>query len=72
MVYEIKYVDLMNGNSFAYPEFCYKYYNEETEFVFPNSAFTFDFFKQIKTNKLVLCFDLPEEANINEIVVLGA
>ena len=72
MVYEIKYVDFMNGNSFAYPEFCYKYYNEETEFVFPNSAFTFDFFKQIKTNKLVLCFDLPEEANINEIVVLGA
>ena len=45
--------------------------NSETEFTFPNSNFTYEFKKEIKTNKVTLCFDLYEESNINEIVILG-
>ena len=67
----MKYLNLLNGNAVNYPEFCYAYYNEDTEFTFPNSAFTFEFSKQIKSNKLVLCFELDEPCYINEIVVLG-
>ena len=70
-VMEMKYLNLLNGNAIRYPQFCYAYYNEDTEFTFPNSAFTFEFSKQIKSNKLVLCFELDEPCNINEIVVLG-
>ena len=61
----------MNGNAFEYPQFSYNYYNTETEFTFPNSNFTYEFKKEIKTNKVILCFDLYELTNINEIVVLG-
>lgn len=70
-VEEIKYINLMNGNAFVYPEICYNHYNIDTEFVFPNSALTFEFYKQIKTNKIVICFELEKDCNINEIVVLG-
>ena len=69
--FDIKYIDLKNGNAFEYPQFSYNYYNEETEFTFPNSNFTYEFKKEIKTNKVILCFDLFESTNINEIVVLG-
>ena len=69
--FDIKYIDLMNGNAFEYPQFSYNYYNTETEFTFPNSSFTYEFKKEIKTNKVILCFDLYESTNINEIVVLG-
>ena len=71
MIYDIKYVDLLNGNAFEYPEFLYHYVNYDYEFVHPNSAFTFEFKKEIKSNKLILCFDVSQESNINEIVILG-
>ena len=71
VVYDIKYVDLSNGNAFEYPEFLYHYINYDYEFVHPNSAFTFEFKKEIKSNKIILCFDVSQECNINEIVVLG-
>ena len=70
-VFDIKYVDLMNGNGFEYPLFSNSYFNYDYDFIFPNSAFTYEFKKEIKTNKLVICFDLYESCNINEIVVLG-
>ena len=48
-----------------------KFINDETEFVFPNSAFTVEFYTEFKSNKVVICFDLPEGGQINEIKVLG-
>ena len=70
-VFDIKYINFLNGNAFEYPEFLYQYMNYDAEFIFPDSAFTFEFKKEIKSNKLVICFDLIHESNINEIVVLG-
>ena len=70
-VFDIKYINFLNGNAFEYPEFLYQYMNYDAEFIFPDSAFTFEFKKEIKSNKLVICFDLTQECNINEIVVLG-
>ena len=70
-VLDIKYIDFMNGNAIEYPEFCYNYFNYEYEFIHPNSAFTFEFKKEIKSNKVVVCIDADEEVHLNEIVVLG-
>lgn len=70
-IFDIKYIDLMNGNGIEYPIFSNYYFNYDYEFIFPNSSFTYEFKKEIKSNKLVICFDLAQECNINEIVVLG-
>ena len=71
-VYEINYVDFQDGNSFDEIEFASDMFiNDETEFIFPNSAFTFEILKTIKTNKIVVCFNLPNGGQINEIKVLA-
>ncbi len=70
-IFDIKYINFLNGNAIEYPEFLYQYVNYDNEFIFPNSAFTYEFKKEIKSNKLVICFDSAHECNINEIVVLG-
>ena len=70
-VLDIKYIDFMNGNAIEYPEFCYNYFNYEFDFIHPNSAFTFEFKKEIKSNKVVVCIDSEQGSQLNEIVVLG-
>jgi hypothetical protein len=71
-VNEVHYIDFGNGNAIKNLEFLQeKFINDETEFVFPNSAFTVEFYTTFKANKLTVCFNLPEGGQINEIVVLG-
>ena len=71
-VNEVQYVDFGNGNAVKNLVFLQeKFINDETEFVFPNSAFTVEFYTTFKANKLTICFNLPEGGQINEIVVLG-
>lgn len=68
---DINYIDFMNGNAIEYPEFCYGYMNYEYEFIHPNSAFTYEFKKEVRSNKVVVCIKADEELQLNEIVVLG-
>ncbi|MBQ4060902.1 MAG: family 43 glycosylhydrolase [Bacilli bacterium] len=70
-VFEIEYIDMMNGNAFEKSSFSNAYVNDEYEFTFPNSAFTFEIIKEVKTNKIIICFNLGDQLNINEIVILG-
>ena len=69
--FDVKYINLLNDNVIGYSEFCQAYMNYDYEFTFPNSAFTYEFTKEIKTNKVVVCFKQDIQCNINEIVVLG-
>ena len=69
---EIEYIDFGNGNSILYPQFCYdKYVNDESEFVFPNSAFTVQFLNTFTADHVVICVKTDAAAALNEIVVLG-
>ena len=69
---EVKYIDFGDGNAVYYPQFLNDYHvNDITSFVFPTSAITVEFPKKFTSNKVVICFDLPEGGSINEIKVLG-
>ena len=71
-VYEIEYIDFMDGNALFYPTFCNEaYVNDETKFIFPCSAFTIEFSNTFKASKVVIAFKLPNGGQINEIIVLG-
>ena len=71
-VYDVAYVDFKNGNAVKDLEFLSdKFINDETKFIIPNSAFTVEFYTEFKSNKVVVCFNLPEGGQINEIKVLG-
>ena len=39
--------------------------------MFPNSAFTIELLKQIKTKKIAIYFNLPNGGNINNIKILA-
>lgn len=69
---EIEYIDFGNGNVVNYPQFCYdQYINEDTEFIFPTSAFTIEFLNTFDADHVVICVKASEAASLNEIVVLG-
>ena len=69
---EIEYIDFGNGNAVYYSQYCIeKFVNEDTSFVFPNSAITVEFPNTFKSKKVIVCFNLPNGGQINEIKVLG-
>ena len=72
LVSEIEYIDFGNGNAILYPQFCYdRYVNDETEFVFPNSAFTVEIVNTFRADHVVICVKTEQAAALNEIVILG-
>ncbi len=69
---EIEYIDFGNGNAILYPQFCHdRYVNDDTQFIFPNSAFTIEITNTFKADHVVICVKTEQAAAINEIVVLG-
>ena len=70
MIYEIEYINFFNGNTVFNSLFPQCYYDKKKEFVFPNSAFTIEV-NNVVTNKILICFILEDEAQINEIKVYG-
>lgn len=69
---EIEYIDFGDGNAIQFAQFCRDIYvNEETEFVFPNSAFTVEFPNTFEADHVIICVKTNDVAALNEIVVLG-
>lgn len=69
---EVQYIDFGNGNALYYAQYSYdKYVNDLTEFVFPCSAISVEFPNRFTSNRVVICFNLADIGQINEIVVLG-
>ena len=66
----VSFVNLQNGNACISGEFNEKYINFDQEFIYPGSAFTFDF-ADVKTDRIVIEFDLENAGQLNEIIVLG-
>ena len=67
---EIDFINFYDGNVILNGGFCYNYINEEKDFIFPGSAFTFDF-SDIKATRVVIGFNTSSVTQINEIKVLG-
>ena len=70
MVYEIEYINFFNGNAVFNSIFPQCYYSDSKEFIFPNSAFDIEV-NNVKTDKIIICFNLLEASQINEIRVYG-
>ena len=69
---EIEYIDFGNGNIIYYPQFCEDFYvNDELQFIRPNSCFNLEILNYFNATSVKIGFNLPNGANINEIVVLG-
>lgn len=71
MLGDIDFINFFNGNV-LYNEggFLIDYVNEEKEFIFPGSAFTFDF-DDIKATRVVIGFNTTSDVQLNEIKILG-
>ena len=70
MIDPVSYVNLQNGNALVNGSFNDFYIDFDKEFVMPGSAYTFDF-SDVKTDRIVIEFDVEQEVALNEIVVLG-
>ena len=72
IIEEIEYIDFGNDNVVYYPQFSKEaYVNVEKSFINPCSAFTIEFPKTFKSNKMVICIDSSIDCQLNEIIVLG-
>ena len=67
----IEFINFKNNNAIFDCVFSEELVNDETEFVFPSSAFTFDFPEDIKASEMVICVNASESVRLNEIYVLG-
>ena len=47
-----------------------EYLNDEKEFIFPGSAFTYDI-KDIKAKRVIIGFNCGSETNLSEISIYG-
>ena len=71
VVSNIDYVNFNNGNAIFdcyYPE---EAINDETEFIYPSSAFAFDFPEDIKASEMIIRINSSEAVRLNEIYVMG-
>ena len=67
----IEFINFKNGNAIFDPVFSEELINDETEFVFPSSAFVFDFPEDFKASEMIMCVNTSEEVRVNEIYVMG-
>lgn len=67
---EIDYINFGNGNAILNGVFPSRYVNDETEFVFPCSAFTYDF-DEIETDTIIIGISSEKVSALNEIAVFG-
>ena len=70
LLYEIDFINFFNGNVITDLQYSLLNYDDNKEFAYPGGAFVIDF-KEFKASKVIICFNLAEEAQINEIRVFG-
>lgn len=71
MTESIEFINFKNGNALFncyYPE---EVINNESEFIYPSSAFAYDFPEDIKASEMIICISSNVEVRLNEIYVMG-
>lgn len=71
VAYDINYVQFSNGDAFKYSQLSNGCFNFDNEFVFPCSAFTYQFNNEIRASSIIISFNSSEPLAINEIQVLA-
>lgn len=67
----IDFINFKDGNAIFDSYFPEEVINDEMKFVFPSSAFAYDFPDEIKAKEMVICVDNEENVYLNEIYVMG-
>ena len=67
----IDYINFKNNNAIFNCYYPLEVVNDEKEFVFPSSAFAFDFPEEIKAQEMIICINSSETVRLNEIYVMG-
>ena len=71
MIYDLNYISFSDGSALGYSQFPSNCINYDYEFVFPVSAFTFDFNEDIETDSVIVSFNGDAGLRINEIQILA-
>lgn len=71
MTPEIEFINFKNDNALFNCVYPLEVVNDELEFIYPSSAFAFDFPEEIKASEMIICVDSYEEVRLNEIYVMG-
>ena len=67
----IEFINFKNGNAIFDSVFPEEVVNDEMSFVFPSSAFAYDFPEEIKAKEMIICVNSSDVVNLNEIYVMG-
>ena len=67
----IDFINFKNNNAIFNCHYPLEVINEEQEFVYPSSAFAFDFPEDIKANEMIICINSSGGVRLNEIYVMG-
>jgi len=67
----IDFINFKDGNAIFDSYFPEEVINDEMKFIFPSSAFAYDFPDEIKAKEMVICVDNEESVYLNEIYVMG-
>lgn len=67
---QIEFIKFDNDNNIIDTVFPSEYLNDEKEFIFPGSAFTYDI-KDIKAKRVIIGFNCGSETNLSEISIYG-
>lgn len=71
MTPEIEFINFKNNNAMfgcSYPQ---EVINADMNFIYPSSAFAYDFPEDIKVKEMVICIKSSEPVRLNEIYVMG-
>ena len=71
MIFDLNYISLSNGHALGYSQFSSNCINYDYEFIFPVSAFIFEFNDEMEADSIIVSFNADEGQRINEIVVLA-
>ena len=67
----IEFINFKNGNAIFDSVFPAEVVNDEMSFIFPSSAFAYDFPDEIKAKEMVICVNSSDPVSLNEIYVMG-
>ena len=71
MTSAIEFINFKNNNAIFDCVFSEELVNDETQFIYPSSAFSIDFPEDIKAKEMIICVNSSEPVRLNEIYVMG-
>ena len=71
MTGHIEYINFKNGNAIFDCSYPIEVIDDEKSFIYPSSAFAYDFPDEVKAKEMIIHINSSEEVRLNEIYVMG-